>query len=399
MKVFIGILTVLSMQQQGRASTFVGNGGNAGDIELQMTLGQVQESLGFIDRDKDVQGRELCVCAESFEGRPVCDMLKQLNEEQVRFCALFVAEKSSELERILTTKDRVSFSWTHKAIEVQEDGNLRGVDAVTNPVNMSMTLNQNRFLEMDEDERVFLLSHELFHLTAYQGKTLTDEGTVGPFKGADGGRKFINAMAATVVMAANDYGVFSKYRATEKRSKSYKKTWLNLSMVGLTTQNDSTTVYDIEHTSGSQVGVRYQWTHEWGVLAQFSNLRGTKNILSTTEARESKNILSVGGAYRWFPFNYPLTFSGQSHFIFSGTLDLLDAKYEIQDPSIGTTAKTSSKGYTLSCNYFIPFNSGLWAYAGLGYSNMPYSFNLDNQVSLDYKYGGTTFALGASYGF
>jgi len=41
MRFFILTLTVL-LTQQTFASTFVGNGGNAGDIELQMTLGQVR---------------------------------------------------------------------------------------------------------------------------------------------------------------------------------------------------------------------------------------------------------------------------------------------------------------------------------------------------------------------
>lgn len=398
MRIFILTLTVL-LTQQAWSSTFVGNGGNAGDIELQMTLGQVQESLSFINRDKDVQARKLCVCTEAYEGRPICDMLKKLNEEQVRFCASYIESKAAELEHLVATKERVSFSWTHQEIEVQEAGSLRGADAVTNPKNMSMTLNQKRFLEMDENERVFLISHELFHLTSNQGETLSDEGPIGPFKGADGGRKFINAMAATVVMAANDYQVFDSYRSIERRSKGYKKNWLTLSIAGVSRENDTNTVFDIESTSGAQLGFRYQWTHELGVLAQLSRLSGTKSILNATEATETKSILSVGAAYRWFPFSNPLTFSGQSHFVLSGTVDVMKAKYEIKDQNIGTTADASSMGYTLSCNYFIPFKSGMWAYAGVGYSYMPYSFNIDNQVTLEYKPAGTTFALGASYGF
>jgi hypothetical protein len=381
------------------ASTFVGNGGNAGDIELQMTLGQVQQSLGFIDRDKDVEGQNLCVCSQSFEGRPVCDVLKQLNSEQVRFCSKFMRLKAADLGRLVAQKDQLSFSWTHQQIEVQEEGALRGADAVTNAKNMSMTLNQKRFLEMDENERVFLISHEMFHLTTYQGATLSDEGDIGPFKGADGGRQFINAMAATVVLQANEYGVFKAYERAEKRSKSYKKNWVTVGYGSVTTANDTSTPYDIEKVTGGQFAYRYQWTPEIGLLAQFSSLKGSKGILSTIEAAENRNILGVGASYRWFPFSNPLTGLGQSHFVFGGTMDLLDAKYEIHDPSSGTTAKTSATGYTLSCNYFIPFDSGLWAYAGVGYSSLQYSYNLANLTNLDYKNNGTTFALGVSYGF
>lgn len=398
MKIFI-LTLVLLFTRPGSASTFVGNGGNAGDIELQMTLGQVKESLYYTDRDKDVEGRNLCVCTQRFEGRPLCDILKQLNQEQVRFCSRYLELKAGDLSRLLSVKDQLSFSWTHEQIEVQDGSQRRGADAVTNPKNMSMTLNQKRFLEMDEDERVFLISHELFHLTSYQGNTLSDDGDIGPFNGVDGGRKFINTMAATVVMQAHEYSVFSSYREAEQRSKGYKKTWVNVAYAGITTPNDTSTAFDVEKTSGGQLGVRYQWTHELGVLAQFSNLNGNKTILSTSEAKETRRILSLGGAYRWFPFSNPLKFSGQSHFVFTGTVDFLDARYELQDPTIGTTANTTSTGHTLACNYFIPFNSGLWAYAGIGYSSLHYSFNLDNQVNLEYKNNGTTFALGASYGF
>ncbi|HEY8270738.1 MAG TPA: putative metallopeptidase [Pseudobdellovibrionaceae bacterium] len=398
MRNFIFLFTVLFFQQS-TASTFVGNGGNAGDIELQMTLGQIQKSLDYLDRDKDAEAQNLCVCSKSFEGRPLCDVLNHLNSEQVSFCSKFIIQKAPEIARILTQKRELSFSWTHQEIEVQEEGKLRGVDAVTNAKNRSITLNQKRFLEMDENEKIFLVGHELFHLTAFEGKTLEDEGEIGPFKGVDGGRHFINALAATVVLQANEYGVFRAYEEAERRSKSYKKNWITLGMGSVSTANNPNTAFDIEKASGGQVGYRYQWTQEIGLLAHFSALKGTKKILSTIEAAENRNIFGLGASYRWFPFSNPLTASGQSHFIFGGTIDLLDGTYKFHDLNPGTTSKTSSVGYALTCNYFIPFNSGVWAYGGMGYSNLHYSFNLDNQMDLNYENNGTTFALGVSYGF
>lgn len=398
MKIFIVVLAVF-LTQQSTASTFVGNGGNAGDIELQMTLGQAQKSLEYIDRDKDVDGQNLCVCSQRFDGRPVCDVLKQLTSDQVNFCSRFMRLKAADIARLLGQKRELSFSWTHQDIEVQEEGKLRGADAVTDAKNMAMTINQKRFLEMDENERLFLVGHELFHLTSFQGSILSDEGDIGPFKGTDGGRQFINAMAATVVLQANEYGVFKAYESAERRSKSYKKNWVTLGYGVVTAANDTSTAFDIEKATGGQLGYRYQWTPEIGLLAQFSALKGTKRILSTIEATENRNILGLGASYRWFPFSNPLTALGQSHFILGGSIDFLDASYEFHDLSPGTTSKTSSMGYTLTGNYFIPFDSGLWAYAGVGYTSLHYSFNLDNQVDLNYKNNGTTFALGASYGF
>jgi len=394
------ILTfVLFITQLGMASTFVGNGGNAGDIELQMTLGQLRETFHFTNRDKAEEGHKLCVCTESFEGRPLCDFLKQLNQEQVRFCAQHIEQKASDLATLIANKDLVSFSWTHQPIEVQEGGQLRAADAVTDPRTMLMTLNQKRFLEMDEDERVFLVGHELFHLTSFEGKTLSDEGDIGPFKGADGGRKLINAMAASMVMEAHKYYVFKSYRAAEARSKGYKENWVNVGFGSITLPNDKSTSLDMGTVSGGQMGYRHQWTNEWGGLLQLESLKGEKRILATTKANETRNIFSVGGAYRWFPFSNPLTFWGQSHFVFTGAVDLLSAQYSIQDPAVSTTATASTVGHTLGINYFIPFSSGMWAYGGVAYSSHKYTFTIDNDTLLDYKNNGTAFSIGASYGF
>lgn len=398
MKIFILTLAFI-IAQQVQASTFVGNGGNAGDLELQMTLKQMQEIFYFLNRDRDIADQNLCICKEKFAGRPVCDMLKDLNAEQVRFCSKYLTLHAQELEKLADPQGSVNFSWTHQPIEVRENSHLRGVDAVTNFQRKSMILNQARFLQMAPEERVFLIGHELFHLTSHQENPLKDEGEVGPFKGMDGGRKLINAMAATLVMTAHEYQVFSGYRETEKRSKSYKKTWVTLSYGGLQTANNKTTPYDIEDTRGKQLGIRYQWTSAVGFLAQISSLEGEKSLLNSTHVNEQKNILSVGGAYRWFPFHNLLAYSGQSHFVFTGTLDFLSATHKLNDSTIGTTSRTTSNGYSLNAYYYMPFNAGVWAYVGVGYTYLPYKFNLDDQINLEYKNGASNFALGVSYGF
>lgn len=398
MRIFIFTLSILLIQQSS-ASTFVGNGGNAGDLELHMTLRQIERSLQYINRDKDREGQNLCTCTQRFEGRPLCEVLKHLNTEQVLFCSNFITLKAGDMARLAVQMEEVGFSWTHQEIEVQEAGKLRGADAVTDARNKTIILNQKRFLEMDENEKLFLVGHELFHLTSFQGETLSDMGGIGPFKGEEGGRQFINALAATVVLQANEYDVFKAYEEAERRSKSYKKNWLAIGVGSVSTENNADTAFDIERATGGHVAYRYQWTQEFGLLAQFSSLAGTKKILSTIEATEKRNIFSVGAAYRWFPFSNPLTAGGQSHFLFGATMDFLSGTYEFHDLNPGITSKTSSVGYELSCNYFLPLNAGVWVYGGVGYTNLHYSFNLDNQMDLNYENNGTAFSLGVSYGF
>lgn len=392
LSIFLGMI----LTQQAMASTFVGNGGNAGDVEMQMTLQKAQKTFEAIDTDRP---QNLCVCSAEFEGRPMCDVLKRLNAEQVRFCSRYMTMKAGELSQITGDKKDLNVTWTHEQIEVQEEGHLRGADAVTNAKQMSMTLNQQRFLGMDENERLFLVSHELFHLTSFQGKTLSDEGDIGPFKGVDGGREFINAMAAAVVLQASENGVFQQYQAAEKRSKGYKKTYISLGYNALSVPNDTTTAFDIDRTTGVTLGVRYQLTPEFGLIAQMAALKGDKTILTSINAKENKNIYSFGAGYRWFPFSNPMTAWGQSHFVFSATVDLLDGTYTYDEQGVGGSAKATSTGLTAACNYFMPLDGGFWIYGGVGYSAMNYSYNLDNQVDLKYKDNGTSFALGVSYGF
>lgn len=399
MRIFILTLAATVISQYTQASTFVGNGGNAGDIELQMTLEQATKTFNFILRDRDNEEQNLCTCTTSFEGRPLCDTLNRLNKEQVKFCSRYLLLKAADLARVTSEKGKVSYTWTHQQIEVKEQGRLRGADAVTNPKEMSMTLNQTRFLQMDSNERLFLVGHELFHLTSHQGQTLSDEGEIGPFQGPNGGRQFINAMAATLVMQANQYGVFSSYSTAEKRSKAYKQNWLSVGYSKLETANDKSTAYDIPQTTGGHGEYRYQLNSEWGVFGSFSRLSGSKGLLTTGKIEEERNTFGVGLAYRWFPWENPMTFRGQSHFVLGSSLDLMKSRYELNDPAVGTKAETSSMGYTLSCKYFIPFSSGWWAYGGVNYSGLNHRFNLDNQVELEYKNNGTGFALGVSYGF
>ena len=130
-----------------------------------------------------------------------------------------------------------------------------------------------------------------------------------------------------------------------------------------------------------------------------SLLRGEKVVMSTINAKEERNVLGLGASYRFFPFANPLTSWGQSHLVLSATVDLLSGTYKYDEQGVGGSAKTSSTGFTVGCNYFIPFDSGLWAYAGASYSTLNYTYNLDNQVDLKYKDNGTTFALGVTYGF
>ena len=395
MKILIPAL-IMNFSSLAVASTFVGNGGNVGDIELQVTVGEVQQTFSNVAHEKSDKDLQLCVCTPTFEGRPMCELLKKLNQEQVQYCARYVREKASDLALMLAEKNKVNYVWTHERIEVKEGDHLRGSDAVSDPKTMTITLNQDRYLSMSDIDREFLMTHELFHLTSNDGKLLTDEGDVGPFKGADGGRQFINAMASSVVMQTGRYDLFDSYRSVEHRSKSYKKIWVSGSYTIQGSPSDDSNAYSITQSTGPKIGLRYQFNDNWGIFSDYSLMTGDKSLLTSIKGTETRAVFTGGLAYRWFPFENPLTFAGQSHFIFTAGVDIMSGKYHLSDNYVSLDDSTSATGASVGCKYFIPFSGGLWGQAGIGYSTLRYRYD---QLNLEYKNNGASLDLGVSYGF
>jgi hypothetical protein len=391
------------------ASTFVGNGGNVGDVELQMTLQQLSETFSIIANNEDEAQKDLCVCTRTYEGRPLCDVLKRLTAPQVKFCSRYVQLKASELALTLKKKDRIQFTWTDEPIQVREgipseragekddreEGRLRSVDAVTNIKDMSMTLNQKSFLQMTPDERTFLVGHEMFHLTSYQGAPLSDEGAIGPFGGSDGSRQFINAMAATLVMTANEFGLFRLSEETLLRSKASKKFWLNLGYDSFSPGLRHDNVFAVESLKGSELGGRYQFDTHWGAVLDYRDLSGERNRMTQIQGKEARQILSLGVSYRWFPQDNPLTFWGQSHAVFALTMDRVNTTYDLTSAHTALKDTAATTGYSLSAKYYFPFRGGFWWYGGLTYSDENVFLP---QIEIDYS-GGPAATLGVSYGF
>lgn len=377
------------------SSTFVGNGGNVGDVELQMTLQQLNQTFSAISENQSGIQEHLCVCTPTYEGRPQCDVLKRLNEAQVRFCSRYISMKSAELAELLRNKDRVRFTWTHQPIEVQEQGRLRAVDAVTNIKDMSMTLNQSSFVSMAPEERAFLFAHELFHFTTYEGAPLTDEGPIGPFQAADGKRQLVNAMAASLVMMTNHLGAFRLSEATLQRSQASQKQWLYLGYQSLAPRYNEENAFAVDRLEGAEFGGRYQFTPNFGAVLEFRNLNGTRNRMTQIEGKENRQIFSAGLAYRWFPQENPLTFWGQSHAVFAVTADRINVNYDLRSARTGLNEKAETTGFTVSAKYFVPLKHGFWGYANIAHSQQ--SFTLP-QLEARYSDGLVT-GLGVAYGF
>lgn len=396
----IGLITLMS-PLLASGSTFVGNGGNAGDVELQVTLNQVAESLRFL-RDNGDDIPNACKCTATFKGRAICDPLINLNQEQAKFCHTQLAAATPLFLEFLEGEQRVHISWTNENIQVMEPNNPnRSADAVTNSKNRTITLNQERFLSMSPQERIFLITHELGHMTVFNGEKVEDTQPFGPFPHADGGKQFLNSLGAATAMLADRSGGFNKYALPLSRPQGYKNIWLDLATSRSASQDDSDSPYALDEWSGATLTGRYYFMKLGaggvGALIETRNLYGDHKVLTNTEVEENLSSIGAGLSYRIFPWKNPLSFWGQTHFVFNGKYEFVQHEVKLNDGFVTVKDSDSSNGLTVAGNYFIPLTWGFWGYVGVSYSTA-YQRSY-SKIGLKYDKNITSSALGVSYAF
>ena len=385
--IFCGL--VLAASTAG-ASTFVGNGGSAGEVETLITLRQIHRTYANFEPPED-----LCSCSAQFENHSLCEMLKNLTAPQHQMCVDGMRERAQQMQD-LADPSRVRIEWTHDRIEVMEMGEPRAVDAVANPKDNKITINQERFLEMKAFERLFLLTHELLHFTKEGDALVSDEGPLGAFPGPVGGRQYLNAMASGTVMQATDDGLFDTDHSILQRAQAWHHAWIDAS-VGTFSPGDPSTSspYAMEHLATSSLAVRYYPWDQWGFVVGYASAQNSKTVLTEIQAREETQTLSFGVSYRIFPFANPLTATGQSHFVLNAMIEKLHGRYTVDENDVHGEWETDAWGQSLSCTYFLPIWK-FWLHAGATLHLDPYEYS---DLGLRYDKPQITTHLGVSYGF
>jgi hypothetical protein len=391
-------LTVLAVTAaRAPASTFVGNGGGQGDVELAVTKRQLRETIEVIQAET---GTELCRCNPTFENRSVCDALAALSEPERKYCGEMLRLQAPEFLRLLEGSSGVTIRWTHDEIEVQDRGRPLAVDAVTDRAKSEITLNVDRFMKLRPYERVFLLTHELAHLTSVDGKPLEDEGEIGPFTGADGGRRLLNAMGAAAAVLKGEFPErIHHYVRDLERSKSWKTRWLEYSVGGAKFTEKPKQTFAAEEWRRVTVGFRHQLGGgKWGVFASYRREWSDHTELSTVDVEEEKHVASAGVSFRFFPVNEPMTFWGESHLVVELGADYVKAKVTMVDTPPTPTLKDerSVGGAHFAVSYYVPLSWDLWPYIGVAYEHHPYGYS---DVNVKYKGGLVSSYLGAGYAF
>lgn len=389
------LLGLFFIYSGAQASTFIGNGGSGADLEMQVALSQVQKIFETIQRLDKNSNVNICRCRSRFENQPSCEMIKKLDEQEVKFCDKTVKAQTPQILEWLAGSKSLKINWTSSEIMVGQKHGERLSDAVTNRSESTITVNQKRFQGMNPPEKMFLLVHELFHLTSFDNKPMEDEGPVGPFKGPDGGRDLINAMSAGAVMEGLDSGSIKKFQSYLRRSSYDKDLWIDLAVEGQSRTSTNNT-YAFNNPVGGSLGVRYYIFNNFGVTAKYWMSQQDKGILTTIKGKEIMNSISLGLTYKLTPFSDPLSYIGQSHFVFNVAYEQMNSHYELTDPFQEYKNDVTSSGVRADVRYYLPIRWGFWGFVGAGASTIKYSYT---DIPLSYDSTPVFFFTGVSYGF
>ena len=376
------------------ASTFVGNGGGAGDIELSVTKKQIEQTFKAIELRAEDTELTLCKCNRMYDNRSVCAPVRPLDQEQRKFCTQALVKQTPQMLN-LVKDDSVSIRWTNDEIRVPDRGQTRAVDAVTNREKREITLNLKRFLSMKPFERVFLVSHEYMHLTTLDGKPMVDEGAIGPFDGDQGGRRLLNAMGASVAMLQGEYPQeIKKFRGRLLRSQSWKPWWIETNFGEARMAQKAQGTFASQEYNRWQLAARYALGN-WVLITSLTMEGEDRKALQSIQVKENKSILGFGAGYRIFPFGDPETYFGQSHFLAQVTADWVSTELVLSEV-IEVKEKRNFWGTTASLNYYLPFLWGFWFNMGLAYEWHPHKYK---RINVRYDKNIYSHYFGVSYAF
>jgi hypothetical protein len=400
MRIFALIFFMVSLSAHGaraaaRESTFVGNGGNLGDVEILVTKREIQESMGRITH-RDESERSLCACTAEYENHPICAPLRSLNEKQVGFCGSFLARHAESIKDLVSTAGAIEIIWTHERMNVALKDRTHAADAVANSRQKTITVNLDRYMELKNYERMMLITHELLHFESHDGKPLVDEGPIGPFDGNEGGRQFINAVAAAATLEAATQMVLQRYRRVLDRPQNWRRYWFDANGGSGQTARVPDGAYGIERFYQTAFEFRSYMTPSWGLMIGIKNQVGREQLVGPVNIDEQIASYSLGATYRWFIFHDPLTFFGQSHVILKALAGYQKASLTVSDGD--TTVNDTSTGpvYELSASYYLPAIWNFWLYLGASYEIQSHQYS---KVPVKYDMNKTFTSIGVSYGF
>jgi len=392
--IFATLLIFTMAWQPVIASTFVGNGGNSKDVELQVTLLQIQKSLKQIQKD-GAQNAALCECDPNLEGHKLCEVLKALNADQKKQCKEELFQASNQMLNLLQDPKGVQIIWTLETMQVSEKAGLRQAEGVAVLKEKKIFLNREEFLNLKDYERIYLVTHELGHLVPFNQKYIQDDEKFKSFQQDDGGRQFLNALGASVAMKSFETGAISDYVASLNRSKNTKSHWLGITFTNESRKKDEAT-FSIENFKGFHARYRFQMNENFGIGLGMQRLSGEQTFFDTAHTKGDLKMMDAFVAYRWLPFSDPFSIWGPSHFVFGLGLQTGEAKIDIDDGIVTASDSAKFMAPLLTAEYYLPLIHGVWVQIAANYSN--YSYEL-KEIGYQSEKNHTNYGIGVSYAF
>ena len=394
-KIFICAFLLGISYLQAAESTFVGNGGNAGDVELHVSKLVLEKTLKTISEDQEAE-TNLCRCTGSYANYPACKSLEKLNNEQVIFCAKFIKERSADLASLLE-KSEVTVQWTEEALRVKENNANLPVDALTIYSSKAILINKENYLNLESNERNFLLGHEIFHLSSYEKQPVSDEQKIGPFNTTTGGRSLLNAVGAALVMYSVQNRIAEQHESDLNRSRQSKKYWVSLEYSQFQSKEDLGTLYIPNKYTGLAFAFQYAVSDKVLVGLHGSRYEPKDTFMETINGRDKIDALGIGAQYRYFPFDNLFSFEGQSFGTIGFKYEFLSSQFELTENSLTIEDKAKTNYLTLDAHYYIPLQRGFWLQAGLNYNQPHYKYS--ENVDAQFTQGRWITNLGVSYAF
>ena len=164
MKWIFSFLILLTLSAE--SSTFIGNGGQTGDVELAVSLKQIRSAIERIELlSKEDPTKRFCVCPVEYVSHNLCEIIEKLDDVQKQYCDRFLL---TQLKKLDQAAQQTQFEWVQSSMLNQNKVGIRVVDAVTQKDKKLIYIDQSRFVDLDSAKRLFLVTHELFHIDNFE---------------------------------------------------------------------------------------------------------------------------------------------------------------------------------------------------------------------------------------
>ncbi|MBM4252149.1 MAG: hypothetical protein FJ146_09280 [Deltaproteobacteria bacterium] len=383
-------LAILLWSGSGYSSTFIGNGGNMLDPSLRLTLSRIAAAIAHAKEYPD----DVCTCRGTSEQ---CAFISESSEIQAHFCAKFIADHAAEFLELVKPNGGISFVWSDKTMTDHKEH--RSSDAIAQREKKRVILNELRFRDLSDAGRVQLVAHELGHFLSHDGQEIGDRGALGPYKGADGSRTFLDTIGAAIaiearraeVLTLDDDGFsapFYKWRISYfSESYNLDPTFTKASFVPSSGAREALALsYYRRATSNIGFAYRYTSTELRGSNERRTGVNGELRLVTNYLGLEWRGILLSGASGPWASYLHYAVFIGGG---------VGSVSQRIYDSFNSETQSKNLVGAKTDVNLYLPLYYGFLASLGMGYDYAPYKLE---QLSVTQKDATFSFSVGVSYG-